>query len=118
MANYESRVGNATLLIEAKSSSAFAKSESGIRPDPLGAIEAMIKNVKMIAGMVSKEVGPAVMNSPVNFSMDFSVRADGNGLVMIGDTPESGQFRCTVAFTGGRPTQKSRPPAARNKQLG
>ena len=114
MANYESRVGGATLLLEAKSSSAFAKSESAVQPDPLCAIENMIKNVKMIAGMVSKEVGPAVMNSPVNFSMEFSVRADGNGLVMVGESPEAGQFRCRIAFAGGRPSR----PAPRNKQIG
>jgi len=108
MANYETRVGNTTILLEAKTSGAFAKTESGIQADPLGALENIIKNIKMIAGNVSREIGPAVMNSPVNFQMEFSIRADGNGLVMIGETPDAGQFKVHIGFTG-RPPSRPKP---------
>ncbi len=103
MASYVTHIGNAKLLLEAKTSGAFAKSEGEIKADPRQAVVNMVQTTKQVAAYVSSQVGPAVMKSPgLSFELVFGVRADVAGLVMIAETPGEGQFQCRLSFSAPR----------------
>lgn len=110
MANYITYLGDTAILLEAPVSGGLSKSESEVQPNPDKAIANVIEMIKLLVGHVGAEVAPALRRTGAAFDLSFSVRADSQGLVMISEHANVGQFQCTVKFPPMRPPG---PPPAR-----
>jgi hypothetical protein len=103
---YQSKIGDTTVVFEAKASGAFSKSDLEIQPDPLGAIMNCVAIIRQFAAAATKELGPVVRSSGAKFELGFAVRADGNGMSMISEEANQGQFQCKLVWE----PQPMRPP--------
>ena len=84
------------VLLEGQASGAIAKgggSNDFITDD---ALDNSIDLIQKIVARLSTEVMPAVDGQLCSMDLSFSVRADGNGTIMIAQTPELGQFKVTI----------------------
>lgn len=96
---YEVDIGNdATILLEGQASGAIAKGGDGNYANPRDALKSSVEMIGQVAGVVASQVAPTMVGSGCTFEVEFGVRADGNGTVMLSQTPDIGQFRCVVKW--------------------
>ncbi len=96
---------NTQILIEAPASGAIGKSDLEVRPDPLRAVINCQELVGKIARGFATSVGNALDGTGMDFEVEFAVRADGNGSVMISQHTTEGQFICRIKYVGDRNSQ-------------
>ena len=84
------------VLLEGQASGAIAKggSDTGFIPDD--ALDNSIDLIQKIVARMSTEVMPSIDGQLCSMEVSFSIRADGNGTIMLAQTPEAGQFRVTI----------------------
>jgi hypothetical protein len=111
MGNYLTKIGDATVLLEAPASSAFAKGGNDVETDPRAAILNMVRTIKTVSAYMGSELMPVVRATGAAMEVSFNVRADMYGLVMISESTGVGQFQCTVRFNPPPPMPPPpRPP--------
>jgi hypothetical protein len=91
---------NTQVLIEAPASGALGKSDMEIRPDPLRALLNCQDLVGKIARGFATSVGNALDGTGMDFEVEFAVRADAYGSVMISQHTGEGQFICRIKYSG------------------
>jgi hypothetical protein len=85
------------VLLEGIASGALAKGGSGgMEFIPDTALDNSIALIKKVAQKIADEVAPSIDGSYCAIDIAFSIRADGNGTVMIGQDPSVGQFHVTI----------------------
>ena len=85
------------VLLEGQASGALTKGGgSGPSFIPDEALNNSIKLIKQVAQKVTSEIAPVVDGTYCAMDITFSVRADGNGTVMIAQDPSLGQFQVTI----------------------
>lgn len=112
MANYMTNMGDKQILFEAPASGAFSKSDLEVQPDPLRALENIIGLIRDVAEHAGKEIGPALARTGSAMELRYAVRADAFGLVMLSESPTTGQFQVTLKLVPPRPRPPKRPPSA------
>lgn len=110
MASYLTRVGDREILIEAPAASAFAKSEVEIEADPRDAIVNCIRTVQLLANEFGRELSRSLAGTGAAMEINFAVRADTSGMVMVSESASSGQFQCTLRIQGRPPAPRPAPP--------
>ena len=91
--------GEIVFPIEAETTGAFAKSEGDMRADPLSAYKETVKAIGMMAERMAEGIGGAVKGTGVDAEVQFGLKIDSAGAVMISMNP-SCQFLCTLRFKG------------------
>lgn len=86
------------IVIEAETSSAFAKSDLEVRPNPTMALENAIRTAGQIARRFATEMRPALAGLNADAHVAYSIKCDHNGLVMLASNPDEGQFRVSLNF--------------------
>lgn len=84
------------ILFEGQASGAIAKGGGTNDFIPDDALDNSLDMVRKVAMKLAMEVCPILDNSMCAMEIEFGVRADGNGTVMLAQTPEIGQFKITV----------------------
>jgi len=86
------------ILLEGQASGALAKGggRGGLEFIPDTALDNCIDLIRKVAQKISTEVAPAIDGSYCAMDISFSIRADGNGTVMLGQDPNVGQFQVTI----------------------
>jgi hypothetical protein len=84
------------VLLEGQASGALAKGGGGMDFIPDHALDNSIALIKRVAQKIATEVAPAIDGSYCAIDVAFSIRADGNGTVMIAQDPNLGQFHVTI----------------------
>lgn len=98
------------VLFEGQASGAISKGgRAGNDMIPDDALDNSLDLLRKVATKLSTEVAPIVDGTYCSVEIEFGIRADGNGTVMIAQDPSIGQFRVTLR----RPVIKrtKRPPA-------
>lgn len=96
---YEVKVDDEThILFEGMASGTLAKGSDGRNFVPLDAYKGSIDIIRKVAANIAREVSPGMVGTGCTFDVQFSVRADGNGTVMLSQNPDHGQFRVTVKW--------------------
>lgn len=97
------------VLFEGQASGAIAKGGGGVGDNfiPDDALDNSLDLVRKVAMKVATEVSPSLDGTLCSMELEFGIRADGNGTVMIAQTPQLGQFRVTIK----RPIIKKAPRA-------
>ena len=89
-ANLPSKV---LLLIDCENSSAITKSESGELEDP----DKVLEYVRTVVESVATELGGNLALTPAtSVTVEFAVRVNNGGAVVVAQRPEDGQFRVTL----------------------
>jgi hypothetical protein len=84
------------ILLEGQASGAIAKGGGGNDFITDDALDNSIDLIQKIVARLSTEVMPAIDGQLCAMDVTFSIRADGNGTIMVAQTPEVGQFRVTI----------------------
>lgn len=88
---------NTTILIEAETSSAFAKSDLEERPDIHRAFHHAITLASKMAAVMNETFGPN--GSPHGTAtISFGVRINNSGAVMLSQTPDKAQIQVAIRF--------------------
>ena len=96
---YEVKVDDEThILMEGKASDALAKGDSGHSFIPFDAFQNSVDIILKVSTAIAKDVAPAMVGTGCTFEVQYSVRADGNGTVMLCQDPDHGQFRVTIKW--------------------
>jgi hypothetical protein len=102
------------ILFEGQASGAISKGGGGMGKNfiPDDALDNSLDLIRQVATKLATEVAPTLDGTLCSVELTFSVRADGNGTVMIAQDPSLGQFRVTlkrpvIKRTGG-PTAVAR----------
>ena len=96
---YEVKVDDEThIMFEGMASGSLAKGSDGANFIPIEAYQNSVDVIRKVAASISKEVAPGMVGTGCTFDVQFSVRADGNGTVMLGQNPDYGQFRVTIKW--------------------
>lgn len=94
---YEVNLDDETrVLLEGQASGALTKGGSGPNFVPDDALDNCIDLIRKVAEKLSADVAPVIDGSYCALDVSFSIRADGNGTVMIGQDPNCGQFHVTI----------------------
>jgi hypothetical protein len=110
MAVYISKLGDAEIVLEAPAGGGLSKGgDSKLQGNPLMAASKAVATVKAIAIEMAKELMPVARGMGTEIDVQFAVRADSAGLVMVSELVDQGQFRVTLRCAGARPP---RPPGA------
>lgn len=81
------------LLIDCESSSAIDKSEGGGQADP----DKVLYNVRTLVQTVASEMAAGLQLTPAQaVNVEFAVRINANGTVVVAQRPTDGQFRVTL----------------------
>ena len=105
--NYPTRLDdNTNILIEAPAAGGISKSQTGFSADPDGALTNALELIAQMARKLSVDVGNALDGTGMDFEVKFSVRADGNGIVMVSQHASEGQLQCTLSYKGDRNTEE------------
>ncbi|MCB9681362.1 MAG: hypothetical protein H6733_07790 [Alphaproteobacteria bacterium] len=112
MASYLTTIGDTKVLLEAPVGSAFAKSDIEVAPDPHRAIINMIDTMRTLVSFMGTEVGPVLRKTGASLEVSFAVRADHQGLVMISESAQAGQFQVSVKWPAMRPAPPTKAPPA------
>jgi hypothetical protein len=85
------------ILLEGQASGALAKG-GGAGKDfiPDDALDNCMDLIKKVAHRLSTDVAPTIDGTYCAMDVTFSIRADGNGTVMLGQDPSCGQFQVTI----------------------
>lgn len=100
------------IMFEGQASGAIAKGGRGgpsFIPDD--ALDNSLDLIKKVALRVATDVVPVIDGTVCSMEVEFGIRADGNGVVMLSQTPDIGQFKVTIK----RPIVK-RTPKSQAKQ--
>ena len=95
------------VVIEAETSSAFAKSDLEVKPNPTLALQNAIETSARVASRFARELRPVMASTGSDAEVSFSMKCDHTGLVMLAMNPEEGQFKVTLRFdrtAGGGPS--------------
>jgi hypothetical protein len=96
---YEVDINEETqILLEGQASGALVKGRGGPSFMPSEAFKNSIDIIKLVASTVAKEVSPAMVGTGCTYEIEFSVRTDGNGTVMLAQDPSLGQFKVKVSW--------------------
>jgi hypothetical protein len=95
------------LVLEAEASGAFAKSDLEVRPDPEKALVNAIDTARTLTRWLAHELGPTMREVGAEAQIAFSLKADSQGMVMIGMRPGDGQFQCTLTFARAAPPARA-----------
>lgn len=81
------------LLIDCENSSAITKSESGAESNP----DKVLEYVRTIVQSVATELAEGLALTPAkSVDVEFAVRVNNGGEVVVAQTPNGGQFRVTL----------------------
>ena len=89
------------IVIEAETSSAFAKSDLEVKPNPTRAFQNAISTSAQVAARFGKELRPVMAETGADAEVSFSMKCDHTGLVMMAMNPDEGQFKVTMRFSRG-----------------
>ena len=96
---YEVKVDDEThIMFEGMASGSLAKGRDGTDFIPIEAYQNSVDVIRKVASSIAKEVAPGMVGTGCTFDVQFSVRADGNGTVMLSQNPDHGQFRVTIKW--------------------
>ena len=96
---YEVKVDDEThILFEGMASGSLAKGSDGRNFIPMDAYKNSIDVIRKVASSIAKEVAPGMVGTGCTFDVQFAVRADGSGTVMLSQNPDHGQFRVTIKW--------------------
>ncbi|MBN2800193.1 MAG: hypothetical protein JXX28_13720 [Deltaproteobacteria bacterium] len=94
---YSTKISDTTtVLLEAQAGGAFAKNDLEELPDPDTALLRLIDMVGDVGKQVATAVGGKMAGSGLSYEVEFSVRADGMGTVMIAMQPNEGQVKVRI----------------------
>lgn len=94
---YKTQISEETsIIIEAETSGAFTKSDLEDRPDPLRAGMNTINTIAKVAQQMAASLGPALDGTGLAIEVEFGVKADGVGMVMVSQNPDGGQFKVRI----------------------
>jgi hypothetical protein len=88
------------ILVEAETSGAFVKSDIEELPDPETAVVRAIQQIGVIGKQIGEVVGKQFEGTGTAFEVTFSMKLDAVGLVLLAQSPESGQFKVSVIRGG------------------
>lgn len=98
---YATKIDDSTrILIESEHSGAFTKSDLEERPDPETAAIRMIETISRVGAAMARNITPGFEGTGCAWEVSFSVKADGFGSVMVASSPEAGQFKVSVIYSG------------------
>ena len=100
------------VVIEAETSSAFAKSDLEVRPNPQHALVNAMNTASDFAKRLVLEFREAVDAAGGEAELAFSMKCDHTGLVMIAMNPEEGQLRVSLKM---RPSGSARRKSTSSK---
>lgn len=107
MGFYISRLGDTDIVLEAPATGAFAKGASDVDADPRTAIVNIIRTIRSVGEAMGRELVPMCNSMGAALDVNFGVRADSYGVVMVSQNTSEGQFNVTVRIV---PRPPSRPP--------
>lgn len=85
------------VLFEGQASGALSKgSRGGPSFIPDDALDNSLDLAKKLALRVATDLAPVVDGTVCSMEVTFGIRADGNGTVMISQTPDIGQFKVVI----------------------
>jgi hypothetical protein len=87
--------------VECEITGAFTKNQSGERTNPISALQRTSGIVGQTAAFLASGLVSELGSSDVDFELQFSVRLDSAGAVMISQSPSEGQFLVTVRKHSG-----------------
>lgn len=101
------------LVIEAETSSAFAKSDLEVRPNPQHALVNAMETATYFAGRLVNEFRDVVNEAGGEAEISYSMKCDHTGLVMLAMNPEEGQVKVTLRIKpdGAKPAAGPRKAA-------
>lgn len=88
------------MLLECETTGAFSKSDLEIKPNPMMAFLNSVDAIAKIARSVGDGVAPGLLESGCDVDVQFGLKIDGAGAVMISQD-SSGQFKVNLKFTRG-----------------
>jgi hypothetical protein len=113
MALYITKVGDADIIMEAPAGGGLAKGgDSKLQGSPQTAGASMLATMRALAIELGKQLNPVARGTGSEIEVQFAVRADSGGIVMVSETAEVGQFRVTVRLGRGAPPPRPAPPGA------
>jgi hypothetical protein len=90
------------MLMEAETSGAFAKSESEIRANPMGAFDTSMGAIGRIGRLMTERLRGELAGTAVeSVECTFGVKVDGAGAVMIAQENDRAQFTVKLQFRTG-----------------
>ena len=99
MAFFVTRLDESTqCLIECETSGAFSKSDLEIKPDPEQAVIIAMSTIVKIAEVMGRNSAQLKSAGANEFDIDFGIKVDGVGSVMIAQRVDEGQFRVALRF--------------------
>jgi hypothetical protein len=82
-----------SLLIDCETSAAIDKSEGGGQADP----DKVLDNLRALVQTVASELAAGLqLTAAQGVNVDFAVRINANGTVVVAQRPTDGQFRVTL----------------------
>lgn len=103
------------ILFEGQASGAISKGgNAGKDFIPDNALDNSLDLIKKVALRVATDVAPVVDGTVCSMEIEFGIRADGNGVCMLAQTPGIGQFRVVIKRPVVKRTSRSQ---ASQKQL-
>ena len=95
---YEVNLDDETqILLEGQASGAMSKGSDGrSRFLPMDAYKNLVGVIADVSSRLGRDLEERTQGTGVDWKVEFSVRADGNGTVMLGQDPTVGQFRVTL----------------------
>ncbi|MFK7931621.1 MAG: hypothetical protein AB8H79_25810 [Myxococcota bacterium] len=84
------------IMFEGQASGAIAKGGQRNSFIPDDALDNCIDVMKKVAMRLATDVAPVIDGTVCSMEVEFGVRADGNGTVMIAQDPRLGQFRVVI----------------------
>ena len=89
---------NTTILIEAETSAAFAKSDMEERPDPRSAFLNAVALAAKLSSAVSDGFGTSIQGQGASGTATFGVRIASSGAVMLSQTLDRAQIQVAIRF--------------------
>lgn len=101
MAFIVSRLDEETqVLVECETTGAFSKSDLEIKPDPERAIFVTVENIASLSRTLAMGIVPTLREVRAsNFEVQYGIKIDGNGSVLISQRKEDGQFSVTLRWS-------------------
>lgn len=103
---FQSKIDDSTwILVDAEASGAFAKNEleGDSQMTPANAVRNSLHVAAVMARALSAKLADD-FDPRMEVQVEFGVKADGSGNVMIGTNPEGAQFRVTLRWAPPPPT--------------
>ena len=85
-------------MLESEVSGAISKSALENPPNPTRAFLEAIDTVGKVAQAIAGRTGNALDGTGMTFEIQFGIKVDGNGTVMISKTLELSQLQCRLSY--------------------